>query len=161
MKQTNLENYKRLKDQYTSIKEEYMKTIKEKGTQLVKLVFAEFFKENPEIFYVGWTQYTPYFNDGDECVFRTSLEWPAFNYVDECDHPKYCNDSAYYDNFPNRDCEYKEYDSYVKKLTTHLEKYNFNDLETLKEIFEDHSCITVQLMPNGVVEVTSDFYDHE
>jgi hypothetical protein len=32
-------------------------------------LFQEFFKNYPEIAYVTWTQYTPYFNDGDECTF--------------------------------------------------------------------------------------------
>lgn len=34
------------------------------------LLFAEFFEQNPEVNYIGWRQYTPYFNDGSPCTFR-------------------------------------------------------------------------------------------
>jgi hypothetical protein len=29
----------------------------------------EFMAEHPEVKAIGWTQYTPYFNDGEECTF--------------------------------------------------------------------------------------------
>ena len=32
-------------------------------------IFAEIFKAYPNVEKVAWTQYTPYFNDGDPCVF--------------------------------------------------------------------------------------------
>ena len=32
-------------------------------------IFQEFFKAFPEIKMIAWTQYTPYFNDGEACVF--------------------------------------------------------------------------------------------
>lgn len=35
----------------------------------VDQAFAEFFQDAPEVTSVHWTQYTPYFNDGDECKF--------------------------------------------------------------------------------------------
>ncbi len=31
--------------------------------------FVDFFDQNPLIKVIGWAQYTPYFNDGDACVF--------------------------------------------------------------------------------------------
>lgn len=30
----------------------------------------QFLKDNPEVKSVAWSQYTPYFNDGEPCVFR-------------------------------------------------------------------------------------------
>lgn len=36
----------------------------------IKKVFTSFFEEFPQVKTIHWTQYTPYFNDGDECVFR-------------------------------------------------------------------------------------------
>lgn len=29
----------------------------------------EFLKTHPDVKAIGWTQYTPYFNDGEECIF--------------------------------------------------------------------------------------------
>lgn len=54
---------------------EYNKTKKEfisKSQDVMKLAFKEFFEANPDINQVAWTQYTPYFNDGDVCEFGVS-----------------------------------------------------------------------------------------
>jgi len=48
----------------------------ENGTKLIKEVFKEFFDKNPGITAVVWTQYTPFFNDGDTCTF--SVNSPTF-----------------------------------------------------------------------------------
>lgn len=39
---------------------------------IFKDTMKEFFDKNPGITALKWTQYTPYFNDGDECVFRVN-----------------------------------------------------------------------------------------
>lgn len=39
------------------------------GKQALKAAFTEFFEKHPEVESLFWYQYTPYFNDGDECVF--------------------------------------------------------------------------------------------
>lgn len=51
----------------------------------INVVFENFFKENPEVKAIRWTQYTPYFNDGDECVF--GVNEPSF-FVGEFDSKK-------------------------------------------------------------------------
>lgn len=42
----------------------------------MKDIFKSFFESFPEVKTIHWTQYTPYFNDGDECVF--SVNEPYF-----------------------------------------------------------------------------------
>jgi hypothetical protein len=42
-------------------------------------IFKTFFEHYPEIKAVGWTQYTPYFNDGEECIFNVHDFW----FIDE------------------------------------------------------------------------------
>ena len=44
---------------------------KELQTALVETC-REFFENNPTIKLICWTQYTPYFNDGDTCTFRVN-----------------------------------------------------------------------------------------
>lgn len=46
------------------------KEFQERGKRELKNGFKEFFKQVPEVKTVHWVQYTPYFNDGDPCVFR-------------------------------------------------------------------------------------------
>ena len=48
----------------------------EKATSLFKQVTTNFFEQNPGIKAIVWNQYSPYFNDGDECVF--SVNEPYF-----------------------------------------------------------------------------------
>ncbi len=43
--------------------------VKEAGKRAVKALFAAFFEAHPAVTAVGWTQYTPHFNDGDACEF--------------------------------------------------------------------------------------------
>jgi hypothetical protein len=39
---------------------------------MFKELMKNFFIEFPEVKCVGWTQYTPYFNDGDTCEFSVN-----------------------------------------------------------------------------------------
>jgi hypothetical protein len=50
--------------------------IRTEGEEAVAEYFRDAFAKFPKIVAVGWTQYTPYFNDGDECVF--SVHEPYF-----------------------------------------------------------------------------------
>jgi len=45
------------------------KRFQSKAQELFKETTKEFFDKNPGITAVMWTQYTPYFNDGDTCEF--------------------------------------------------------------------------------------------
>lgn len=46
----------------------HMKELQGDFNEIIKL----FFDECPNVQAVVWSQYTPYFNDGDECVFRVN-----------------------------------------------------------------------------------------
>jgi len=51
--------------EYNDFRSAFQKRAQEK----FKEVFKEFWEENPRINTVVWTQYAPYFNDGEPCVF--------------------------------------------------------------------------------------------
>lgn len=55
-----------LKNRIAALKEE----MSQSGQEAMLETFREFFAENPLIAAIKWQQYTPYFNDGDVCVFR-------------------------------------------------------------------------------------------
>jgi hypothetical protein len=50
---------------------------------LFKEIISYVFEKNPNINSIKWIQYTPYFNDGDECVF--SVHEPSFTNAVEDD----------------------------------------------------------------------------
>ena len=53
------------------------KTMEETAKGLFIELSAELFANNPQLVSYSWTQYTPYFNDGDECVFRCQGDYPT------------------------------------------------------------------------------------
>lgn len=63
--------------------------IKEQGEAAMVEYFRDVFAAYPELHGVQWEQYTPYFNDGDECIF--GVHEPEFdvtgegNFVDSYD----------------------------------------------------------------------------
>lgn len=54
--------------EYNKTKAEFV----EKSKNAMRSAFNEFFASNPDIDQITWTQYTPYFNDGDPCIFRVN-----------------------------------------------------------------------------------------
>ena len=53
------------------------------GEKLFKEAVKELFKEHPSLQSFSWTEYTPHFNDGDECVFGTHFDSMLINDEDE------------------------------------------------------------------------------
>lgn len=68
---------KETEEDFLSIKEE-MARLKEEARVRVKEFFKKgtghIFKKFPEVKSISWSQYTPYFNDGEECVFSVQNE---------------------------------------------------------------------------------------
>ena len=62
---------------------ELTKRFQSKAQELFKQTTKLFFEKNPAITAMIWTQYTPYFNDGDTCEF--SVGDPSFTNVDDLD----------------------------------------------------------------------------
>lgn len=54
---------------FLEAKAELDKKIKQFGEQALKAFFKDYFEAHPEIYGVKWEQYTPYFNDGEACIF--------------------------------------------------------------------------------------------
>jgi hypothetical protein len=42
-------------------------------------MFTELFAEAPNLKSFGWTQFTPYFNDGNSCEFGVNFDYPYIN----------------------------------------------------------------------------------
>lgn len=139
------------------------KTYSEKIMKQFSDILRGYFEEDTECKVITWTQYTPYFNDGEECVFRVND--PAFYSSEEAlEEYEYDGDltapSSYYD-------ELKLYDSTRKawrpaegleinrgKLSKIIGSDSLADI--LKLTFGDHVKVTVR--PDGI---TSEEYDHD
>lgn len=73
----NLEEIQQVLDDLNTELNQLKKKFQEKTQSIFKKAFIEFFNNNPEVTAIGWRQYTPYFNDGDTCVFScyASYAW--------------------------------------------------------------------------------------
>jgi hypothetical protein len=65
--------YQELKAKIAQAKAEMEATAKTAFADMAK----EFFTANPTVLAFGWTQYTPYWNDGDVCTFRAQTDYPT------------------------------------------------------------------------------------
>lgn len=59
-------------DKMLNDQRELQKQFQVRAQELFKNITKEFFDKNPGITGVVWTQYTPYFNDGDTCEFSVN-----------------------------------------------------------------------------------------
>jgi hypothetical protein len=140
-------------------------TAKEVFTELSTPIFAA----HPELDSFSWNQYSPYFNDGDECVFsaNTSQEEIGVNGCEACDDDD-ANDSY---SIANSDHDWDTVDGKYTRIDLPEERWhpmfkaqraaaellsNF-DSDTLEEMFGNHAEVTVNR--DGTVEV--EHYSHD
>lgn len=67
-------------EEFVAARKEYVAQIASKGKEALAEAFTSVFTAHPEIRAIGWTQYTPYFNDGEPCVFDVHIM--SFSVVD-------------------------------------------------------------------------------
>lgn len=113
----------------------------------IKGVFTEVFNAHPELERISWTQYTPYFNDGDPCVFGVNGM-----YFLRTDDPEEMKEDNLYDwHDASWGDEAKEFPALVE-----LSKLIHSSDDVLLMLFGDHCQVTVTRKGIDVEE-----YDHE
>lgn len=123
--------------------EEAKKAAQEAARVAFKAGAAELFEAHPDLESFGWHQYTPYFNDGDECVFRVCNDYPDLNGLDE--------------NGGDEE-DYEAYSELRKKFGKSVSEFlsQFDD-DAFESMFGDHVRVTV--FRDGKVEVED--YEHD
>lgn len=119
----------------------------------------------PGIDSVSWTQYTPYFNDGDTCVFRVNcdIDYLYINgeSVDDSELAGKLNKEEYKINPITKKYELDinlNYDEKVGEFAnTFVDLINKFPEEVLEEAFGDH--VRVTLKSDG--SITTDSYEHD
>ncbi len=114
-------------DQYLATKnamKELRKTIKKQAKDFFSEASKGLFEKYPELTSFRWSQYTPYFNDGEPCVFSANVEYPYLNGSDE-------------EFFSDKDEPLNKAGKAVLKL---LRAFEDDDYETM---FGDHCQVTV------------------
>ncbi len=154
--------------------------LKEKNSQLLKLkeeinevsaqAFTDFIKtffvKNPKIKSFGWTQYTPYFNDGESCQFSVNTDYIKVNgeYADDQDwiSPKNILSYGKWDSVSKSYVGREEainpnYDEELVKATDEIRDFlgHFNE-DFYHSQYGDHVEITVSESGVNISE-----YDHD
>ena len=111
--------------------QEFQEKMKNEGKQFFLNVSKEVFEQNPTLVKFGWRQYTPYWNDGEACVFSANLDYPNILLKDQ-DEDLYDEESW----FTGDDAEYPVWSNVI----TFLSQFDDNDVELL---FGDHVCVSV------------------
>lgn len=123
-------------------------------------LFTPLFEKSKSINSFGWEQYTPYFNDGDECVFGVHHGDLDINGVD-----KYDDEAAEKRAFVEKKIwngkdwvENKQYDQQEGEVLEEIKKTlaSIPD-EFYKDLFGDHKKITVHR--DGSIETEE--YEHD
>jgi hypothetical protein len=129
----NKDKYKEAQESIKKLRNEARKAAKGYFNEASK----EFFTKYPELKSFSWTQYTPYFNDGEECTFSVN---------------------AYSESIGiNGENGYNIEDPALQKIQEDISEFIKSfDEDDLKDMFGDHSEITVT--KDGA---STDSYDHE
>lgn len=144
----NMARMKELQKDLKTLKAEIAEEFKQNLNEL----FQDFFKTVPIIKAIGWTQYTPYFNDGDECVFNVNEPGFLSTYAGDIDdEPDFLYGSG--DIYISRKgvVAYNDNPELNEKLSPHatdiMEMEQFitdaDNTEFFKEVFGDHVRIIV------------------
>ena len=164
----NTEAIKQLRFREAKLREE----VKNECGFILREAVKDIFEEYPHVESLGWNQYTPYFNDGDECVFCIDTDYIILNGVDDFDDEatpfrkeiikKYdLPEDTYFYSFTKQTPAHEEY----LKLIAHLiePRKQMREIlkavgdDILKNIFGDH--VTVTIHRDGRV-ITED-YEHD
>jgi hypothetical protein len=144
--------------------------LKNQAFDLSRSVFEDWCKDvfvkHPKLESFGWNQYTPYFNDGDTCIFSANTDYIKVNdeYVDDAEWSSETNVTSW--GIYNRETKTYEgrvevpnekYDKELDLATFEIRSFlaNFDDDFYLRR-FGDHTEVTVT---NEGIEV--DDYDHD
>lgn len=135
---SNVIKFEDLIEEFEIQKEKICKNIQES----LKERFKQFFdKHSDKVGALTWTQYTPYFNDGDECVFH--MNELGYAMPGQEVHEAYADEQfpAYW-KYTDEYEKTGETPDWIQELVD-LEKSMYNAEEFLKDVFGDHVQVTV------------------
>jgi len=102
-------------------------------------VFNEFFEKYPQVEKISWTQATPYFNDGDPCVF--SVHECCINGINSYGDGDYQEeDEEVEEAFAEKS---KEEQDEHEKICNEFDKIIYENEQAAEIAFGDHSRIVV------------------
>ena len=144
----------KLSAEYAEMLKKFQDEMRKKAEVAMKHFFKEYFDANPKVNAVYWTQYTPYFNDGDTCEFSVHEINMAYGF--EAD--KFDSDEiggGYVSIYPEgtKDLGWENETKILKPVTNLIRAIGE---DTMEKMFGDHALVIVT---RDGVEVRE--YDHD
>lgn len=122
--------------------EKAKKEIQDQAKEAFLSASKELFDEYPELKSFGWTQYAPYFNDGNPCVFSVNADYPTINGYDE-DRGSFQTDEEGGDYYDERELTEEEEKTIKKARRPVIKLLSALPDEIMQEIFGDDIRVTV------------------
>ena len=151
---------KNLKDRMAAVREEMKKV----GREALQGAFDDFFAKVPEAEAIVWTQYTPYFNDGDTCEFgvheiclklnKESRQKLLGEEVDDDDQEEWLNNFWESDSYSLAELDDSRAET-ISELFSEL-YHDVVDEDLFLATFGDHVSVTVTR--DGI---RADDYEHD
>lgn len=140
-------------EEFLAIKKQYEDAIKTEGCKLFADLLLVFFDTHPEVTKIGWTQYTPYFNDGDACYFRVgNFGFCPAGQETEFDRSIYDYSSYGFRDNSNLQKACQTFERSVQKLGD----------DVFLSIFGDHAKVIAKYDPENLDVIFSvDTYEHD
>lgn len=136
---------KQIEDMKSQYREKAKKVLNES-------VFPDFFKKHPEVTAIYWAQYTPYFNDGDPCVFSVG-EVCVTNSKDMDE-----DGAGPYESFWDGEKTWeipKSIDNDLSGVATFIGKNE----ELMLDLFDDH--VVVKVYNESPIRCETEEYEHD
>jgi len=122
-------------EEFKTKKEELKRAMEKDGQKLITELFQKAFDEIPSLQSIEWTQYTPYFNDGDACVFGVNELYFGFNKQDAESKVATMADLVEDDN---DDEDYESDDPFDAENKFTSSNFNQYGLETMEKYYPKH-----------------------
>ena len=146
---------------------ELNKQVREESQRLLNEGFTEVFEKYPKLLSFSWNQYTPYFNDGDECTFHVNTDSLIPDFTDESaeDHDydyskgdRVWNKKTHqYDDLPVSDEKKSNNEAYDELYAI----VSAIDDDTMKATYGNHITVTVSKNEDGTLKTSTDDYEHD
>lgn len=157
-----MEILEKITTEIAKIEEKKAELLKELSKDFGQIFKTAFENSNGKVTSFGWTQYSPHFNDGDECVFGVNSDYTYINGEHEDDTDLLDWRISYYlegdKKYANLLTENPELDIDLYKSLQEFKKVlNAVPEEFLESLFGNHKKVTVYA--DGKTE--SEYYDHD
>lgn len=151
-------------------KQKEIQILKNEMLEESKKIFTEvsksIFEDNPKIKSFSWTQYTPYFNDGDACTFSADTDYISVN-GERVDEAKWINPVTV-KTWGNWNRETRTYEGREEVPNLDYDKELADGVEEIREFLShfDNDFFLQQFGDHAQITVTSegvniDEYEHD